>query len=273
MIEIAEACVLSQQMKKELTGKTISQITFGNSPHRFAFFSAEEEDYQHYLLNKKIENISNIGGYIFWELADCQLSFSEGLKFYWLPHGETLPKKYQFSLSFSDGSQLACSVSMYGAMLLQTKQLPGNQYFQVALVRPNPLSTTFNEAYFKKIVAETKPTLSLKAFMGTEQRIPGLGNGSLHDIFFRAELHPKRKLNSLSEADLKILYHATKETLKKMLHQGGRNTEKDFYGQAGGYQTILSSKTWKNPCPRCNGDIQKNSFLGGTIYYCLDCQK
>ncbi|MBV7392012.1 DNA-formamidopyrimidine glycosylase family protein [Enterococcus alishanensis] len=273
MIEIAEAQVLSQQMKKELVGKTISQVSFGNSPHRFAFFSTEEETYDLWLVGKKVEQVSSVGNYVLLELADCRLSFSEGLNFYWLSAGEKLPKKYQFSLTFSDGYILACSVSMYGAMMLQNEALPGNEYFQVAVEKPSPLSEDFNQAYFQKLVAETKLTISLKGFMGTEQRIPGLGNGSLHDIFFTAKLLPKRKLNTLSPEDITELYQSMKTVLAKMVTQGGRNMEKDFYGQPGGYQTILSSKTWKNPCPRCGNEIQKVSFLGGTVYYCEGCQK
>jgi formamidopyrimidine-DNA glycosylase len=49
--------------------------------------------------------------------------------------------------------------------------------------------------------------LSLKAALATEQRIPGLGNGSLQDILWQAHLHPKRKTNTLSdEEDSSTLY-------------------------------------------------------------------
>jgi formamidopyrimidine-DNA glycosylase len=43
--------------------------------------------------------------------------------------------------------------------------------------------------------------LSAKAFLATEQRIPGLGNGVLQDILFTAGIHPKRKMAAISEEE------------------------------------------------------------------------
>ncbi|MHC5248072.1 hypothetical protein [Enterococcus sp. LJL90] len=273
MIDIGEAQVLGKQMAKELIGKKIAQVSFGNSPHRFAFFSATEEVYEEWLLNQTIQEVNVYGNFVVLALHKCALSFSEGLNFYWLAPTQKLPKKYQFALTFSDDWVLACSVSMYGAMMLQTAELVGNEYFQVAQEKPNPLATEFNEEYFEELRKSAKPTLSLKAFMGTEQRIPGLGNGSLHDIFFSAQLLPKRKLATLNDAEFTDLFTGMKTVLKGIVAGGGRDTEKDFYGQKGGYQTILSSKTWKSPCPRCGHQVSKESYLGGTIYYCSGCQK
>ena len=58
-----------------------------------------------------------------------------------------------------------------------------------------------------------------------------------------------------------------------MVLEGGRDTQTDLYGNDGGYKTILSAKTWKNPCPRCGGTIVKEAYLGGSVYYCSECQK
>ena len=79
--------------------------------------------------------------------------------------------------------------------------------------------------------------MSLKAFLATEQRIPGLGNGVLQDILFNAALHPKRKINSLSEGDKDKLFNSVKETLTKMTFEGGRDTERDLFDCSGGYIT------------------------------------
>lgn len=58
-----------------------------------------------------------------------------------------------------------------------------------------------------------------------------------------------------------------------MVLKGGRDTQPDLFGNNGGYQTIHSSKTWKNPCPRCGSAIMKEAYLGGSVYYCTECQK
>jgi formamidopyrimidine-DNA glycosylase len=115
--------------------------------------------------------------------------------------------------------------------------------------------------------------LSAKAFLATEQRIPGLGNGVLHDILWTARIHPRRKLATLSDDKMGRMYDAVKSVLPAMAEQGGRDTERDLFGQPGGYKTILSKHTLGTPCPVCGSTIQKATYLGGSIYFCPACQK
>lgn len=88
-----------------------------------------------------------------------------------------------------------------------------------------------------------------------------------------AGLHPKRKIGGLTEGQKRRIYDAVCGTLEKMTIAGGRDTEKDFFGRQGGYQTMLSKKTVGKPCPYCGNEIQKASYLGGTVYFCPVCQQ
>jgi formamidopyrimidine-DNA glycosylase len=114
--------------------------------------------------------------------------------------------------------------------------------------------------------------LPLKAALATEQRIPGLGNGCLQDILWEARLHPRCKVNALSDAELQQLYISLKLTLREMTQAGGRSTEKDLFGQPGGYQVRLCAQTKGKPCPRCGSPIVKEAYLGGSVYTCPTCQ-
>ena len=57
-----------------------------------------------------------------------------------------------------------------------------------------------------------------------------------------------------------------------MAFEGGRDVERDLYGNPGGYKTILSKNTLNNPCPRCGSEIVKQAYLGGSVYFCTGCQ-
>jgi formamidopyrimidine-DNA glycosylase len=57
-----------------------------------------------------------------------------------------------------------------------------------------------------------------------------------------------------------------------MLDKGGRDTETDLFGEKGGYHTILSKNTYGQPCPKCGGEIIKENYMGGSVYYCPSCQ-
>jgi formamidopyrimidine-DNA glycosylase len=57
--------------------------------------------------------------------------------------------------------------------------------------------------YVRNLLSGEKlSSLSAKAFLATEQRIPGLGNGVAQDILFTAKIHSKRKMSTLSEKQL-----------------------------------------------------------------------
>ena len=90
------------------------------------------------------------------------------------------------------------------------------------------MSEDFDQAYFNRLItASDVQKLSIKAFLATEQRIPGLGNGVLQDILYNARIHPKRKVDTLTNEERESLFHSIKTTLKEMTAQGGRDTEPD----------------------------------------------
>mgnify|MGYP000888013374 CR=1 FL=1 len=106
----------------------------------------------------------------------------------------------------------------------------------------------------------------------SKQRIPGLGNGVLQDILWAARIHPKRRMDALSGADMTAMFDAVKRLLAEMTARGGRDTERDLFGAPGGYVTVLSRNTVGAPCPACGATIAKEAYLGGAIYYCPGCQ-
>jgi formamidopyrimidine-DNA glycosylase len=149
-----------------------------------------------------------------------------------------------------------------------------NPYYEVAKEKPSPLSQVFDKKYFLDLTEmKDAQNLSLKGFLATKQRIPGLGNGVLQDILWKAKLHPRRKVNSLNEEEKDALFSSIKKTLTMMTERGGRDTEKDLLGNKGGYETVMNNAKSGIPCPVCGGEIVKENYLGGKIYFCVDCQK
>lgn len=274
MLELPETYAFSEQLHQLLEEKEIQSVIQQGSPHKFAFFS-EETDYPFLLKNQRIKAVYPVAAYIVIEFEESlRLVFRDGIRFYYAEAEDVLPKKHQLLLHFTDGTYLACSVAMYGAMLLyHGEQHPTDQYYQAAAEKPVPYSQAFDFTYFQSLLPENPKKMSVKAFLGTEQRIPGIGNGCMQDIFFLSGLHPKRPVASLTNEEFQHLYQQTVQTLTKMRMLGGRDTEKNIYGNAGGYPTILSKNTYKHGCQVCGTDIVKENYLGGTIYYCPECQK
>lgn len=274
MIELPEVYVLAEQINRTIVGKTVKNVIANAVPHGFASFSGDPSRYPELLEGKRIMGASpDTGTTDIWDCnvevicGDMLLSISTPVK-YFAP-GEKLPKSHQLLLELEDDSCVCCTVQMWGSMLC----VPYSDSMPRRKQGPNPLTDGFDETYFDMLWRREKPSLSVKALLATQKRIPGLGNGVLQDILFQAGIHPKRKLQSIGEEERAKLFQSIKTTLKEMRDCGGRDTEKDLYNHPGGYQTILSAKTIKYPCRRCGGTLVRESYLGGNVYYCPVCQK
>jgi formamidopyrimidine-DNA glycosylase len=225
------------------------------------------------LVGKTIGTASSLGGMLNIQVEAVSLLFGDGvnLRFHQTPAEQ--PPKHQLLIEFEDATSLSASVAMYGGLWCFPDGCNDNPYYLGARDKPSPLSDGFNEDYFFGLFQAELENLSLKAFLATQQRIPGLGNGVLQDILYQAGLHPKRKVASLGQAARGELFQAIKTTLSEMTENGGRDTEKDLYGNPGGYQTRVSKKTVGKACPNCGTTLQKQNYMGGSIYFCPGCQK
>lgn len=273
MIEIPEAVTLSRQLTERFAGKQIDRIIAGASPHKFAWYYGDPQSYTDITTGKTFHSAKAVGGMVEGTAGDVRLLFSEGINLRYLQPGGQLPKKHQFVVFFSDGSALVASVQMYGGIGAFRAGENDNQYYLISQQKPSPLEDEFNKAYFQQLIsAPGIEKLSAKAFLATEQRIPGLGNGVLQDILFDARINPKRKLGSFGDPEREKLLRAVKEVLREMTERGGRDTELDLDGRPGGYVTIMSRNTVGKPCPSCGHAIQKAAYMGGSVYVCPECQ-
>jgi formamidopyrimidine-DNA glycosylase len=273
MIELPEAIVLSHEINDSLAGKTIANVMVAHSPHKFAWYFEDKEKYGEMLVNKSIKKAYSMGGFVKIEIGeDIILLLSEGIRIRYFKEGEPIPQKHQLLIEFTDKSCLVCSVQMYGGLVAFHDGDYDNEYYSAAKNKPSPLNQDFDQKYFEKLISNISDKLSLKAFLATEQRIPGLGNGVLQDILFNAKQHPKRKIKELDDQKKNDLFNSIKNTLSEMAKAGGRDTEQDIFGYLGGYQTILSKNTVNQPCPHCGSLITKQAYMGGSIYFCPECQ-
>ena len=273
MLEIPESRTIAAQMNETIRGKRILEVEAAHTPHSFAWYSGEPAFYAEIMEGREIGQAASIGSMIEIQLGDYSFVVGDGTNIRYFAPDEKLPGKYQTRITLEDNSSVVCTVQMYGAMFLIQPDSYDNPYYLAGKRKPMPNTEDFSYGYFKKLFEGLSGSTSMKAFLATEQRIPGLGNGVLQDILLAAELHPKKKISGMTEQRRRKIYDMVQGTLEKMTAAGGRDTEKDFFGRKGGYQTILSKKTVGSPCPYCGSLIQKMNYLGGTVYFCPLCQE
>jgi formamidopyrimidine-DNA glycosylase len=272
MLEIPESITIAQQLNETVKGKIIRYAIANQSEHKFAWYHGNPEAYSSMLKNQEIGDSYSRAGMLEIQIGDLRIVLADGATLHYYEDYTLTPKKNQLYLEFDDDTALAVTIQMYGGIWLFIEGEFQNPYYLGAIEKPSVLGDQFTYEYFQSLYTEALTKKSVKAFLATEQRIPGLGNGVLQDILYQANLHPKRKMNTISEAELEKLYLVIRTVLSQMTEQGGRDTEKDIYGSNGRYITYLSKKTYLSPCPKCGYEIRKESFMGGTIYYCEHCQ-
>ncbi len=275
MIELPEALAISKQINSSIKGRRIINVVADYSPHKFAWYHGNPEGYKDLLSGGIIDNADSYGGMVHISTDSATILIGEGVALRYHKEDQKVPQKHQLLLELDDHSMVSASIHMYGGIwCFRDENEFQNIYYKLAKEKPSPLTDDFDETYFNKLIySQDAGKLSAKAFLATEQRIPGFGNGVLQDILWKSGINPRRKLNTLKDEHMDMLFKQIKAVLYEMAELYGRDTEKDFFGNAGGYKTIMSKKSAGSPCIRCGSIIKKENYLGGSIYYCESCQR
>lgn len=273
MLELPEALTIADQINAAVAGRRIANVTAAHTPHKFAWYHGDPQNYPGLLVGETIDKAFGYGGMVELHAGNAVLLFGDGAAPRFREESEGRPQKHQLLIEFEDLCSLSASIQMYGGIWCFRQGEYDNVYYRVAKEKPSPLSEKFDWNYFDRLIsAPGAEKLSAKAFLATEQRIPGLGNGVLQDILYNSGIHPKRKIAALSGDDREALFRSVKSTLAEMTFQGGRDTEKDLFGRPGGYKTKAGKNTSGLACPVCGSIIKKENYLGGSIYFCEGCQ-
>lgn len=273
MLELPEAFTIACQVRATLAGKQIGRVTVAQNPHKFAWYHGDPGDYSARLMDGIINQSSSWGGMVEIKADNVVILINDGVGLRYHAPEQPRPAKHQLLIEFTDNSAVSATVQMYGGILCFIDGELDNQYYKAAKEKPSPLSDQFDRAYFDQLISTADvQKLSAKAFLATDQRIPGLGNGVLQDVLWKARIHPKTKVRSLSGESRDALFAAVKTTLANMAELGGRDTEKDLFGSNGSYRTVMSKNGLDSPCPACGRQVKKENYMGGSIYYCENCQ-
>ncbi len=272
MLEIPESICMVKQLNKTLEGKRIDDVIAMQNPHKFAFIHGDPADYPQMLMGKTFTAAESHGSWVVMTFDDVQFMISEGTRLFYTIEAGKIPIKHQLLMTFDDESYLSASIQMYGGLVCASKERYDSEYYLDSVKKPSVIDQSFDYKYFKSMITEEVQNKSIKAFLATEQRIPGLGNGVLQDILFNARINSRKKVKDIDEEQTEELYRTIKATIAEMIALGGRDTEKDLFGNKCGYPTKMSKNTVGQPCPVCGTIIEKASYMGGSIYFCQTCQ-
>ncbi|MEE0700154.1 MAG: hypothetical protein U0M66_06205 [Bacilli bacterium] len=103
----------------------------------------------------------------------------DGANIRYYDNKQELPRKSKLLLVFDDDSCINVTTSMYSAIsVLKKDEGINDKYYNLELTGVEVMDKAFTFEYFKSLINKDTTNISLKAFLATEQRILGIGNGS-----------------------------------------------------------------------------------------------
>lgn len=183
-----------------------------------------------------------------------------------------LPNKYSHAVfNFQDGSSLYFNdMRRFGYLKIvgedELKKIKNKFGIE-------PLTKNFTFEKFKEIFKKKKK--NIKAILMDQALIAGIGNIYADEILFKAKIKPARIAASLKDDEMKKIFNAANEILKKAIKFRG-TTFSDFVdsqGRKGNFSGILKVYGREGEkCFRCGGVVKKIKLGGRGTRFCEKCQ-
>jgi formamidopyrimidine-DNA glycosylase len=140
---------------------------------------------------------------------------------------------------------------------------------------PEPLADDFTAARLGELLARRRGRI--KPLLLDQRFLAGLGNIYASEALWRAFVHPLRRANSLSPAEVRRLHGAIRSVLRAAIAEGGTTLTDAAYqqadGQPGEFARRLAVYGRKGePCPRCGAEIERIKVGQRSTYLCPRCQ-
>jgi formamidopyrimidine-DNA glycosylase len=215
-MELPESIILSQQMHKELKGTRISNIEVSNPK----CLNMPFEKVKSILTGAQITSVKSKGKWIFIFLPAHVILFNPGMgaDILYFTSKDDLPEKYQIKIEFEDKTGFTIRVWWFCYFHVVSKEGIGTHKMTASLGM-EPLDDLFTLEYFKKLLKKRRA--GIKSFLLNQKNIAGIGNFYIHDILFRAKIHPLRKIPSLTPEEIEALYYSIQKLLSKSVELNG----------------------------------------------------
>lgn len=271
MAELPEITKLATQMHKTLGGKTVSNVTLLQEKCS----NVPPSEFQARIAGATITNVYHKGKWIITSFENGEnilLSLGMGADILYFTDQDNEPEKYQIKVLLSDGSGYTARFWWFGKFLLVSDAAMTSDP-NIKDIALDPFDDQFTLEYFTTLLKGKRT--QIKAFLMNQKNVSGIGNMYMHDILFKARLHPQRKISDLSSADLENLYHSIKDVLNRSQEKAGFAYESDFFGQKGSFTTddFLVGYKENQPCPICQEAIISIKTGSTSTFLCPACQK
>ena len=159
--------------------------------------------------------------------------------------------------------------------LIKTGELEKSFHFEH--LGPEPLGKNFQFKIFN-LQIQKRPKGRIKQILMDQSLIAGIGNIYSDEILWRAGVHPLSHPGKIPEKNLRAMFKATKETLKKSIRFGGDSMSdyRNIKGERGKFQEHHRAyQKHGTKCLKkgCSGVLEKMRIGGRSAHFCPVHQK
>ncbi len=209
-------------------------------------------------------------------------------------------------IALSGGDTLLVHLRMTGQLVLEPQECPGDRHVRVLFslddghslrfsdtrkfgrlwpvddpadvlgdLGPEPLADDFTAARLREMLARRRGRI--KPLLLNQRFLAGLGNIYADEALWRASIHPLRRANTLTPAEVRRLHRAIRYVLRAAIASGGTTLPDAAYQQADGRSGEFAGQLAvygraEEPCPRCGTIIERTKVNQRSTHFCPRCQ-
>jgi len=271
MPELPEVETTVSDLKKKVLGRAFFDVKT-DTPK---IIKRDLKDFKKKIKGKKIKDVRRRGKNIIFELSDGYylLTHLKMTGHYLYDKWEDDPYNKYIRVEFIMDNKKVLALSdlrKFAKIVLFDNKEDLDK--ELSKLGPEPLEITFKE--FKERLKGKKGII--KKVLHDQNVIVGVGNIYSDEILWETKINPFRKVNTLTEKELKDIYTTTKKVLQKAIKLRGTSISdyRDVQGKKGTNGEAL--KVYRRDgkeCPRCNTKIERVKINGRSARFCPNCQK
>lgn len=258
MPELPEIAQTKKFLDATILKKRIKEVEFPQKK----LLQAPEAAFKKALLNCKIHQTEQLGKYLFLNSdSGKSLVFHFGMtgKLEVYQHSEH-PKHAHMIISFSDSSCLTfvCRRKL-GKIYLSEGASEFREEFSLGKD-----AMELGPEEFAELLREKRG--AVKTALTDQHFISGIGNVYADEILYQCHIHPKSKIEKLTQDEKEQLYQKMKTVLCVAIENEGKRRElpEDY---------LTPHRKEGAKCPTCSGEIEMIKVSGRSTYFCPACQQ
>jgi len=140
---------------------------------------------------------------------------------------------------------------------------------------PEPLDVSYTLEVFNNELKK-RPNNRIKQFLMDNKNVVGIGNIYSDEICYYAKVRPDRRVKTLKEGEIRLLFKGIKLILAEAIKYEGTSISDyvNAVGEAGAYTKKLKVYgRYDEKCFKCRGVVRRLKIGGRTSSFCPRCQK